>query len=211
MQKHVLELEAAGYIYRNPSSRWACAPLIVRKPHTKDEFRMTVDLRPVNAQTEQIAWPMPMLEVVVDHLRGATCFFRLEFFKGYWQFALDPSCQGMFSFLTDTWFWTSTRVMQGGSDSVSYCQSTVQEMFAEQYHGLLAWLDDLLGYHQDGVGLLGVLASVLAICELRGLKIHPKNCIFLRMRPNGVAASSLVEVYVTTLPVWMRYKACPRL
>ena len=212
MQKHVLELEAAGYIYRNPSSRWACAPLIVRKPHTKDEFRMTVDLRPVNAQTEQIAWPMPMLEVVVDHLRGATCFFLLDFFKGYWQFALDPSCQEMFSFLTDTGVWTSTRVMQGGSDSVSYCQSTVQEMFAEQlYHGLLAWLDDLLGYHQDGVGLLGVLASVLAICELRGLKLHPKKCIFLRMRPNGVAASSLVEVCVTTLPVWMRYKACPRL
>ena len=82
MQKHVKELETAGFIYRNPTSRWACAPLIVRKPHTKNEFRMTVDLRPVNSQTEQIAWPMPMLEVVVDHLSGATCFFLLDFFKG---------------------------------------------------------------------------------------------------------------------------------
>ncbi|KAF0701754.1 hypothetical protein As57867_007834, partial [Aphanomyces stellatus] len=62
MQQHVKELEAAGFVYRNPASRWASAPLIVRKPHTKDEFRMTVDLRPINSQTEQIAWPMPMLE-----------------------------------------------------------------------------------------------------------------------------------------------------
>ena len=66
MQQHVKDLEAAGFIYRNTSSRWASAPLIVRKPHTKDEFRMTVDLRPLNAQTEPVAWPMPMLEVVVE-------------------------------------------------------------------------------------------------------------------------------------------------
>ncbi|KAH9136630.1 hypothetical protein AeRB84_018324 [Aphanomyces euteiches] len=166
MQKHVRELEKAGFIYRNPASRWASAPLIVRKPHTKDEFRMTVDLRPVNAQTEQIVWPMPMLEVVIDHLAGATCFFLLDFFQGYWQFALDPSCQEIFSFLTDTGVYTSTRVMQGGSDSVFYCQSTVQQMFSKQlYHGLLAWLDDLLGYHREKSGLLDVLADVLEICQ----------------------------------------------
>jgi hypothetical protein len=76
MQRHVQELMDAGFIYRNPRSRWCCAPLIVRKPHTKDEFRMTVDLRPVNGLTEAMAWPMPMLEVIVDHLRGAKCFSR---------------------------------------------------------------------------------------------------------------------------------------
>ncbi|GMG15438.1 unnamed protein product [Phytophthora fragariaefolia] len=35
----------------------------------------------------------------------------------------------------------------GGSDSVAYCPTTVQEMFEEfTYNGLLIWLDDLLGY-----------------------------------------------------------------
>ena len=69
--------------------------------------------------------------------------------------------------------------MQGGSDSVSYCQATVQEMFAKQlYHGLLAWLDDLLGYHQDAVGLLDILSQVLAICQEKGLKLHPMKCQF---------------------------------
>jgi hypothetical protein len=118
MQKHVKELEDAGFIYRNPTSRWCCAPLIVRKPHTVNEFRMTVDLRPVNSVTEAIAWTMPMLEVILDHLRGAGCFFLLDFFKGYWQFLLHPDCQELFSFLTDTGVWSSTRVMQGGSAKV---------------------------------------------------------------------------------------------
>ncbi|KAH9120292.1 hypothetical protein AeMF1_007481, partial [Aphanomyces euteiches] len=61
MAKHVDELQAAGLCYRNPRSKWCSAPLIVKKPEA-NEFRMTVDVRPVNAQTERILWPMPMLE-----------------------------------------------------------------------------------------------------------------------------------------------------
>ncbi|KAF0722457.1 hypothetical protein Ae201684_018400 [Aphanomyces euteiches] len=46
------------------------------------------------------------------------------------------------------------------------------------YHRLLAWLDDLLGYHQNQDGLLKVLNDVLAICADKGLKMHPKKCQF---------------------------------
>ncbi|KAH9117954.1 hypothetical protein LEN26_012317 [Aphanomyces euteiches] len=74
MAKHVDELQAAGLCYRNPRSKWCSAPLIVKKPDA-NEFRMTVDVRPVNAQTERILWPMPMLEVILDHLCGAQVFF----------------------------------------------------------------------------------------------------------------------------------------
>ncbi|KAH9078958.1 hypothetical protein Ae201684P_020021 [Aphanomyces euteiches] len=80
MAKHVDELQAAGLCYRNPRSKWCSAPLIVKKPEA-NEFRMTVDVRPVNAQTERILWPMLMLEVILDHLCGAQVFFTLDFFK----------------------------------------------------------------------------------------------------------------------------------
>ncbi|EGZ25707.1 hypothetical protein PHYSODRAFT_435333, partial [Phytophthora sojae] len=71
----------------------------------------------------------------------------LDFFKGYWQFLLDESCQEFFSFLTDAGIYTPTRVMMGGTDSVAYCQSTVQEMFKDLlYNGVLIWLEDILGY-----------------------------------------------------------------
>ncbi|ETV90029.1 hypothetical protein H310_15137, partial [Aphanomyces invadans] len=64
---HVAELVSAGLCYRNPRAKWCSAPLIVKKPDAND-FHMTVDVRPVNAPTERIIWPMPMLEVIVDHL-----------------------------------------------------------------------------------------------------------------------------------------------
>ncbi|OWY99769.1 hypothetical protein PHMEG_00029176 [Phytophthora megakarya] len=53
---------------------------------------------------------------------------------------------------------TPTRVLMGASDSVAYCQSTVQKMFEEfLYNGLLIWLDDLLGYAKTENGLLKLL------------------------------------------------------
>ncbi|KAF0744145.1 hypothetical protein Ae201684_001287 [Aphanomyces euteiches] len=178
MAKHVDELQAAGLCYRNPRSKRCSAPLIVKKPEA-NEFRMTVDVRPANAQTERILWPMPMLEVILDHLCGAQVFFTLDFFKGYWQFALHPDSQEMFSFLTDIGVYTPTRVLMGGTDSVAYCQSSVQEMFADElYRCLLIWLDDLLGYSKTKEGLLAALERVLKICEFRGLQLNPKKCRF---------------------------------
>jgi hypothetical protein len=56
--------------------------------------------------------------VVLDHLAGASVFFSLDFFKGYWQFQLDPESQEMFSFLTDQGVYTPTRVLMDGSDCV---------------------------------------------------------------------------------------------
>ena len=69
----------------------------------------------------------------------------------------------------------------GGSDSVAYCQSTVQEMLEDVlYKGLLVWLDDLLGYEKTEAGLLQLLAKVLERCAQKGLKLNPKKCAFFQ-------------------------------
>ena len=85
----------------------------------------------------------------------------------------------MFSFLTDQGVYTPTRVSMGGSDSVAYCQATVQAIFDEVlYKGLLIWLDDLLGYAKTPEDHLQLLRRVLAICAENGLKLNPKKCCF---------------------------------
>ncbi len=107
---------------------------------------------------------------------GASVFFSLDSFKGYWQFKLDPDSQKMFSFLTDHGVYTPTRVLMGGNDSVAYCQTTVQAMFDDiLYRGLLISLDDLLGYADSQEALLDLLTRVLRICHENGLKLNPKK------------------------------------
>ena len=75
--------------------------------------------------------------------------------------------------------YTSERVMQGTSDSVAHCQNTVQEMFKTVlYKGMLAWLDDLLGYAKDTIALLVIMRKGFSICREKGLKLNALKCSF---------------------------------
>jgi hypothetical protein len=87
----------------------------------------------------------------------------------------------MFSFLTDLGVYTPTQVLMGGSDSVAYCQAVVQEIFQDLlYRGLLAWLNDLLGFTEDQEKLLSLLEKVLRTCQKTGLKLNPAKCDFYK-------------------------------
>jgi hypothetical protein len=100
MARHMKELVDAGLCHRNNTSRWTSPPLIVKKPGV-GQSRMTVNVRAVNAQTEIIQWSMPMLEVILDHLNGASVFFSIDFSKGYWQLSLHRNSQELFLIATD--------------------------------------------------------------------------------------------------------------
>ena len=71
LRKKVDELLELGIIFRNPNSGWASAPLISPKPGL-EQFSFTVDLRPVNSQTEPIVWSMPHIDCVLSQLRATT-------------------------------------------------------------------------------------------------------------------------------------------
>ncbi|KAF0702297.1 hypothetical protein AaE_016019, partial [Aphanomyces astaci] len=95
------------------------------------------------------------LDAAQTVLVGARAFFTLDWFKGYWQL-------------------TPTRVLMGQTDAVPFCQSAMDFMFADLlFKGLLAWLDDMLGYAETPEDLLD---QVLTICSSFGLKLNPKKC-----------------------------------
>ncbi|POM66849.1 Hypothetical protein PHPALM_17230 [Phytophthora palmivora] len=92
------KLVSLGWVYENPSSRWACAALPVRKSGGSD-FRQTVDYKPFNCQTEPMAGIMPDLHVDLEKVRRSRHFGRFDFIKGYWQLPLAKECQELLSFL----------------------------------------------------------------------------------------------------------------
>ncbi|OWZ13041.1 Retrotransposon protein, Ty3-gypsy subclass [Phytophthora megakarya] len=62
----------------------------------------------------------------------------------------------------------------GGTNSVVYVQSTVQEMFAEDFNqDLLIWIDDLLSYDDTDEGRLVLLKTVLNIWKVKELTLNP--------------------------------------
>lgn len=173
LKKKVDELNRAGYIYRNNSSNWACAPLIVPKPG-KEAFRFTVDLRPVNAQTKKAVWPMPISDAMLARLTGSKVCFNLDFIHGYWQFPLAADSRDCQSFHTPFGVYTPNRVLRGATNAVSYFQSSMEAMFG--HLDLLMYLDDLLGHAKTKDELLEKLRTVFTICREKGLNLNPIKC-----------------------------------
>lgn len=143
LRRKVGELIQLGLVRRNNRSQWACAPLLVPKPGP-EEFRFTVDLRPVNHQTIPFIWPMPHPETAISDLAGDTCSACIDLFHGYWQMPLDPKSQEFQSFITPDGVFTPTRVLHGQTNATFYFQSTICELCLPIRDNLLQWLDDLL-------------------------------------------------------------------
>ncbi|KAH9145267.1 hypothetical protein AeRB84_010825 [Aphanomyces euteiches] len=179
LEQHMAELEAAGLVYLNTTSRWATPPRIV--PKQDGSYRMTVDTRAVNARTQPLQWPMPQLEVAMGAVVGSRYFFTLDWFRGYWQLPLGSTSQELFTIMTHRGMYTPTRVSMGGCDSVGYCQATVELIFSDLlYRGILAWIDDILGYASSMDDILSLLEKVLSTCAKVGLKLHPLKCSFFK-------------------------------
>ncbi len=173
LKQKVKDLTDAGYIVRNNTSKWACAPLIVPKPG-KEGFRFTVDLRPVNAQTKKAVWPMPHAYPMLAKLTGSKVWFNLDFLHRYLQFPLEESSRECQSFHTPFGVYSPTRVLHGATNAVSYFQSSMESLF--DHLELLIYLDDLLGYANDTSTLLDRLRAVFEVCKTSGLKLNPAKC-----------------------------------
>ncbi len=173
MKKKCDEILNLGYIYRNPSSKWACAALIVPKDGPEG-FSVTADFRPVNAETKEHSWPMPHADPMLAKLAGTSMFFKLDFTHGYWQSALAENSQECQSFHAPFGVFTPNRVLYGATNSFSYFQSNMESLIS--HLDLLNWLDDMLGYAKNADRRFATLKAVLDICLEKGLKLNPRKC-----------------------------------
>lgn len=177
LRKKTDELLRLGLIKRNNRSQWACAPLLVPK-EGPEQFRFTVDLRPVNRQTIPFAWPMPNLESATTQLSEDTCFALIDLCHCYWQFPVEYTSQECQSFITPDGVFTPTRVLHGQSNATAYVQSTVQSLCTSIRDEILQWLDDILFHCRTARNLLTALREFFKICRTHGLKLHASKCQF---------------------------------
>uniref|UniRef100_H3H0K0 Reverse transcriptase domain-containing protein n=1 Tax=Phytophthora ramorum TaxID=164328 RepID=H3H0K0_PHYRM len=148
LREYVRELEDAGLVERNTQSRWACPALPVAKRGT-DEFRITIDYRPVNRLTVPLAGAAPNLR----------------------------SPRELFSFVTEDGVFTPSRVPQGACDSAVHFQAQMHEVLRDLlFRNVLVWIDDVLLYACTAGAFLESLGKFFAILRQRKLKLNARKC-----------------------------------
>ncbi|POM74838.1 Hypothetical protein PHPALM_8140 [Phytophthora palmivora] len=177
LRDFVQELESNGLVRRNNTSRWACPALPVVKSHSED-FRCTIDYRPVNRVTIALAGATPNLLSVIQSVKGAYGFGLFDLFKGFWQLPLDVASQELFSFVTEDGVFTPTRVPQGASDSAMHFQLQMQNCFQDMlYVSVLVWIDDLLLFARTAEHYLANLEQFFQVLRTHRLKLNAKKCV----------------------------------
>lgn len=168
LNKYVETLVEMGFCVDMPTAEWQAAPLLVPKIGSKAKFRMAIDLRPVNAATVKVSWPMPHIDSEVNDFAGSICFACMDFVSGYWQLPLDPVSYIACGIVTPKGVVASKRVLPGLANATAHFQSTIEPLFRALRGNMKAWLDDFNLHAGDEDKLLDIL-EITRICAEHNL------------------------------------------
>ena len=199
-RENLPKLVAAGVFQPSKSSNLSPSNLVKKMLDGKvltDDFRLVIDLRELNKLIEDLHFPLPKLDEVVHHLKGATCFAKSDETKGYWQFMLAQLSRALTGFICPLGAYEHLRVPMGLKTAAAYFQKIMQMILKPLlYQGVIQYLDDSLIYGSTEDELLDRLEKFFTLLDKHNIKLHPGKFVLFSKRlvwggkevtPQGVA------------------------
>jgi hypothetical protein len=175
------KLLEAGFIYPVNNSEWVSPIVIVPKkvgPDGKTKIRVCQDFRKLNAATKKDHFPLPFIDMVLDHVAGQECFSFLDGFSGYNQVSIRKEDQLKTTFTTDWGTYAFNRMPFGLCNAPGTFQRLMMDIFQDFLkHFLEVFIDDFAVFSawRDH---LAYLRRTFERCRETGLKLHPGKCYF---------------------------------
>ena len=141
---HLLQLESQGVIERVPcgSSPWL-SPIVAVKKRGGQGLRVCLDLTEINKVIVANGHPLPDMQEMLDRLRGARIFSKLDMKSAYHQLELHESSRDLTAFVHEGQTWRYRRCCFG-LKSLPQCFQKLMECVLEGIPGVQVYLDDVL-------------------------------------------------------------------
>ena len=145
------------------------------------KWRIVIDFRKLNDDTDQDAYPLPIIDDILDHLGQAKFFSAFDLSSGFHQIPMAPESRKYTAFSTPEGHFEFTRMPFG----LKNAPATFQRMMDNALRGLVGkhcfvYLDDIVifgktieEHNENLILLLDRLKNV-------GLKLQPDKCEYLR-------------------------------
>lgn len=182
----VEQLLKAGVI-RESSSPFASPILLVKKKD--DSYRLCVDYRGLNANTQPEHYPLPRIEEQIDQLTGAKYFSSLDMASGFHQIPIHPESVEKTAFVTPEGQYEYLAMPFGLRNAPSVYQRCITKALNHLGDKPLIYMDDVLSYSTDVTEGLKRLDEVLGALSQAGFSFNLRKCQFMKQSINYLGYS----------------------
>lgn len=166
-------------IIRNSNSPYASPALLVDK--ASGAKRLCIDYRQLNKITVKEKYPMPLIEDLVDRLRGCKYYTSLDLKSGYHQIPIKEHSIPKTAFITPDGHFEFTRMPFGLCNGPAVFQRLMDTVLGSLRFGkVICYMDDLLIATETFEENVACLEKVLDIFENNGLTINLDKCSFFK-------------------------------
>ncbi|CAI7859373.1 unnamed protein product [Closterium sp. NIES-53] len=159
------------------------AALILFTPKMDGRFRMCIDFRALNRVRFKSRCPIPRADELIDQLRTARIFSKIDLRGGYHQIRIEPSDCAKTALRIGYGSFEYTVMPFGLTNAPAIFHITMNEAFRPLLDKcVIVYLDDILVYRRDKQQHLADLEAVFTVLDKNRLLTKGSKCEFFQDR-----------------------------
>jgi hypothetical protein len=171
----LLEADIVEKVSDDEPRTWISPPVVAPKPG-KEDIRFCIDMRAVNESIKRPNAQLPTTEDVIDKLRGAQVFSKLDLKEAYHQFELDEKSRHVTTFHGPDALYRYKRLNYGTKSAQDILQNEMARILSGIPNQMNVSDDILIGGSVETHD--AALARVLEALSQSNITVNPAKCLF---------------------------------